>query len=511
MDSPNGNGIQFRAAMPATQRRGLSVSVREQVAAAREAQRGWATTPIPLRLALVRRLRRLIATNAMRLAEAVHSSRRNPLAEILAGEVLPLADACRFLEREAARILHPRQLDATGRPLWLAGVTAEVRREPHGTVLVIGPFNYPLFLPGVQALQALVAGNGVLLKPGEGGSRAAEEFAALCRAAGFDPRLLQILPESPEAAEDAMEAGVEKVILTGSAQTGVKVLTCLAPRLVPATVELSGCDAAFIRPDADLDLVARSLRFALVWNGGATCIAPRRVFVARDIAAALEARILTAFGQVQCDPGRWNLGPKADALVRDAISRGARPLAGLGAGGDRAGFPTILADARVDMPLLSEDVFAPLFALVPVTNDEEALEAARQCPYALGATIFGEEQHALALAGRVRAGVVVVNDVIVPTADPRLPFGGRGRSGFGVTRGAEGLLEMTVVKVIAVRHRRATWHLDEPDFSDHDLVLRYIEGVHGTTWKQRGGAWWALLGKLIRKGLTGADSKEQVR
>jgi len=513
MDSPdaNGNGIQFPAAVLPPQRRDLSVSVSEQVAAAREAQRLWATTPIPLRLAAVRLLRRKIATHAMRLAEAVQSSRRTPLAEILAGEVLPLADACCFLEREADQLLRPRRLGARGRPLWLAGVRAEVRREPYGTVLVIGPFNYPLFLPGVQVLQALVAGNSVLLKPGEGGRFAAEGFAKLCRVAGFDPRLLQVLPESPEAAVAAMEAGVDKVVLTGSAETGEKVLTCLASRLVPATLELSGCDAAFVRSDADLDLVARALRFALTWNGGATCIAPRRIFVSKGIAAALESRLLTTVGEVEHNPGRWKLGPEADTLVRDAIRRGARPLCGLGAGRDREDWPTVLADACVSMPLLNEDVFAPLLALVPVSSDEEALDAAGQCPYALGATVFGEERQARLFAARVRAGVVVVNDVIVPTADPRLPFGGRGRSGFGVTRGAEGLLEMTVVKVTALRQGRPRWHLDEPDFTDQELLRRYIEAVHGATWKQRWGAWWALLGKLIRKGVTGADPEEQVR
>jgi acyl-CoA reductase-like NAD-dependent aldehyde dehydrogenase len=485
--------------------------VGERVAAARQAQRSWATTPIRHRLAAVRRLRRLLVVHATSLAQAVQVSRGSPLAEILAGEVLPLADACRFLEREAASLLRTRRLGAWWRPLWLLGVTAEVRREPHGTILIIGPFNYPLLLLGVQALQALVAGNSVLLKPGEGGARAVEEFVNLCREVGFPPQLLQPLPESAEAAMAAIEAGVDKVILTGSAATGEKVLASLAPRLVPATLELSGCDAAFVLADADLDLTARVLRFALKWNAGATCIAPRRVFVAKSLAGALESRLLDVLGEGMHDCDRWKLGPKAEALVRDAVARGARPLCGWGAPAERAKWPTVLADASVAMPLLREDVFGPVLALVAVSSDEEALNAADQCPYALGATIFGEKQHARALAGRVRAGVVVINDAIVPTVDPRLPFGGRGRSGFGVTRGAEGLLEMTVVKVITLRQGRARWHLDKPDFTDEELVRRYLEAVHGATWKQRCSAWYALLCKLVRDGLIENQRKEGIR
>jgi acyl-CoA reductase-like NAD-dependent aldehyde dehydrogenase len=504
-------GAVIRSAKLPPPRWDKSRSIEERLVVAREAQRDWATTPLRGRLALVRRLRHLIATNATRLAEAVQASRHNPLAECLAGEVLPLADACRFLEREAARLLRTRRLGSAGRPSWLTGVRAEVRREPHGIILIIGPFNYPLLLLGVQAVQAIVAGNSVLLKPGVGGTLAAEAFVQLCQEAGFDSRLVQLLPESTEAAIEAIEGGIDKVILTGSAETGERVLQSLAPRLIPATLELSGCDAAFVRPDADLDLVVRALRFALVWNWGVTCIAPHRIFVLKEIAPGFESRLLAVLRVMPQDPGRWKLDAKVDALVRDAISRGARPLSGLGAGPDRESGPTVLAEACVSMPLLREDVFAPLLALVPVSGDDDALAAAEQCPYALGATVFGEERQAQAFAKRVRAGVVVINDVIVPTADPRLPFGGRGRSGFGVTRGAEGLLEMTAIKVIAVRHGRIRWHLDHPDLLDQDLVRRYIDAVHGTTWVQRLAAWCTLLGKLTRKGFTEVRGREPTR
>ena len=122
------------------------------------------------------------------------------------------------------------------------------------------------------------------------------------------------------------------------------------------------------------------------------------------------------------------------------------------------------------MRLLREDVFAPWLALVPVTDMEQALDALSACPYALGAAIFGPERAARALAPRIPAGSVCINDLIVPTADPRLPFGGRGRSGFGVTRGAEGLLEMTVIKTVSTRRGRFRPHLAPPRPGD---AVRY--------------------------------------
>jgi acyl-CoA reductase-like NAD-dependent aldehyde dehydrogenase len=140
---------------------------------------------------------------------------------------------------------------------------------------------------------------------------------------------------------------------------------------------------------------------------------------------------------------------------------------------------TIVAGAAPGLRLLREDVFAPVLSLVPVADTEAALSAARLCPYALGASVFGPEAPARALAARVQAGSVCVNDLIVPTADPRLPFGGRGRSGFGLTRGAEGLLEMTVAKTVSIRRGRLRPHLDPPRPGDEARFAALITTLHG--------------------------------
>ncbi|HEV2456594.1 MAG TPA: aldehyde dehydrogenase family protein, partial [Verrucomicrobiae bacterium] len=152
---------------------------------ARRAQAIWRRTPLNQRLALVRKLRHLIAEKAAVLAKAAADARGRPLSESLVSEVLPLADACLFLERNATKILATRRLGRQGRPIWLNGVHSEIHREPLGVILIIGPGNYPLLLPGVQLVQALVAGNAVLLKPGIGGTAAARQLLELIVRAGF--------------------------------------------------------------------------------------------------------------------------------------------------------------------------------------------------------------------------------------------------------------------------------------------------------------------------------------
>jgi acyl-CoA reductase-like NAD-dependent aldehyde dehydrogenase len=370
------------------------------IAVANKRQPVWASTPIRGRLEVVRWFRQQLATlvsegraSARPFAERGDAEASPSDAETLVAQILPLCDACRFLEREAEKILAPRVLPADGRPFWLRDVEIQTYREPHGVVLILAASNYPYFLPGVQMLQALVAGNTVILKPGNGGLPAARTMVSL-----LPGGLVEIAEDVP-----AFD-GVDKVILTGKAETGQAVLAQLAPHLTPATMELSGDDPVFVRADADLDLVVKAVEFGRQLNRGQTCIAPRRIFAARGI--------------------------------------------------------------ELPWPVTYFD------------DDDEALALA-ESEYALGATVFGREPGASEFAKRICAGVVVVNDMIVPTADPRLAFGGRGRSGFGLTRGAEGLLEMTALKSVITRRGKWRPHLLPPKPGDAEIVRAYIELAHG--------------------------------
>ncbi len=473
-----------------------SHDVAAAVAAARGAQRDWAVRLVGDRLRVVRGIRKQLVERAERLiAVAAGESRRDP-SETLAAEIIPLADACRFLEREAGRILATRRLSRRSRPLWLTGVSAEVRREPLGIVLILGAANYPIFLPGVQTLQAVAAGNAVLLKPGAGGTPAAAELVETFMAAGLPTGLVQILPEDPQCVPTAVAAGVAKVFLTGAAETGRRVQRLLAESLTPATLELSGCDAVFVLESADLARVASCLVFGLRFNQSATCIAPRRVFVPASRLAELERRLRAAVSGMESLP-RLLLPSQTIEWVAGAVRAGARVVTGgilEEDGTQRLDGITILSDARPEMALLRADIFAPVLSLVPVASAEESLHADDECPFALGAAVFGTDREAAAFAAHVQAGCVVINDMIVPTADPRIPFGGRRQSGFGVTRGAAGLEEMTHYKVVL--HRRNRWlpHLDPPSPWDARLLMAFLGLVHGRGWRTK----LRSLGEAIR-------------
>jgi aldehyde dehydrogenase (NAD+) len=443
----------------------LAAEVENAMIAARDAQAQWALVPVRRRLTVIRRLRHEIASGAealaatvpLRLAGSLHRS----LADTLVAEVLPLLEACRFLEREAEFALAPRRESSTARPLWLGGVTVETRRDPLGLVLIIGPGNYPLYLPGVQALQALVAGNAVLWKPAPGGLNAALALQRMLVACGLDPALVTVLGTEAGEATRAMRAGVDKVVLTGSAATGRAVLHELAETLTPAVMELSGCDAVIVLDGADLGRVVDALTFALRLNGSATCMAPRRLFVTNTVADALAADLMTSLDQLDAVPVPSRTRELLLGLMDEATLYGARVLLnGLHVAPADEGcvYSTLLMDVTADMRIAQTDIFAPVLSILRVEDEEAAVAAHNACPYALTTSIFGTSTQAEALASRVHAGTVLINDIIVPTADPRAGFGGRKQSGYGVTRGREGLLAMTAPKTIlkqGSRSRRA--------------------------------------------------------
>jgi aldehyde dehydrogenase (NAD+) len=201
-----------------------------------------------------------------------------------------------------------------------------VQPEPWGLVLILAPWNYPLLLAGVQMIQAVAAGNAVLVKPSPGCERVTLLLRDCMTAAGIPEELVQVLPSDVEAGEAAIRLGVDKVVLTGSAGTGRKVLHMLADEFTPSTMELSGCDAAFVLPQADLKRAAKSIAFALKMNGGATCIAPRRIFVTQDNFSILCDLLNEELIDAAPTPLRPQILAQATELIAEAIAGGARLL-----------------------------------------------------------------------------------------------------------------------------------------------------------------------------------------
>ncbi|WP_144057877.1 aldehyde dehydrogenase family protein [Novipirellula maiorica] len=459
----------------------------------------WSDVPIRKRCKTVAAARFSIAQRVDELTRLCASEQRTDSLETVTAELLPLCDALRYLGRKGPAILRTRRLGAVGRPLWMWGVHSEVQRVPHGTVLVLGTWNYPLFLVGVQTAQALAAGNRVQLKPAAGCEALTRSLVQCFYDAGVPNDALVQLDSTVEAARQALASTsavggddrIDLVVLTGSANTGRKVLEQTADSLTPAIMELSGCDAIVALPGASIPRVCEFLKFGLTLNSGATCIGPRRVFIEDSPQAdQLVQSLCQQLGSIDTP---FTIHPAArdgvNQTITNAIAAGAIDAttrfnaAMLASSGQMAAL--VLDRVNVDDEIASADLFAPVTSIIRVSKIQDAVDAINGNRYRLAASVFGSDREAVAMASQLDVGSVTINDLIAPTADPRVPFGGRGNSGFGVTRGDEGLLAMTVARVISRRRGRFAAHLLPRSKTTRQKMPVLLQLLHAKGWGDR--------------------------
>lgn len=479
----------------------------QTVANARDAQAAWGALTVNQRQKVLRTYRKQLAKGAFAVAKHIADTRKASRAlrghehdeshgvfdletatgTALMAEVTPTVDALRYLERYAADVLQTRghgwrtgQTDAIyddpwgtfRRPLWLMGVKSQVIHEPRGVVLIIAPSNYPFMLMGIQALQALTAGNAVIIKPAPGCESLTQSFADDLVKCGLSEQLIHVTDSSVDAVEQLIQVGVDLVVLTGSVTAGQAVLKRCAETITPSIIELSGNDAMFVLDSAKqtpgFNTIAKAIKMGLTLNHSETCIAPRRIFVTQSNEAALLTEIQTVIGDTLTG---INYPPALQQKIDHAIQLGANWVVP----GILNLTPEILEQTHLDQ----DDIFAA-FALLMATHDEPSmLEIDRQSPFALGASVWGKRSEAEIFAQQINVGSVCINDLIAPTADPRLTFQARGRSGFGPTRGPEGLLAMTQPKTISTRKNKLYPHFDPITNKQTKLFAKYLRWLHG--------------------------------
>ncbi|MBA3530502.1 MAG: aldehyde dehydrogenase family protein, partial [Ardenticatenales bacterium] len=314
----------------------------------------------------------------------------------------------------------------------------------------------------------LMAGNGVVLKPSPFTPLIGQKIAELARQTDFPVGLLSVIHvEDKDASYLTSHPGVNKIIFTGSVETGRKVMASAAQVPTPVVLELGGKDAAIVAPDADLKRAVNGIVWFSMMNTGQTCAAVERVYVHTDVYDQFVEDAVSLVKQLKVGEGIQpgvEVGPLTnerqlqivEGQVEDARNQGARVLVG----GHRipgAGYfyaPTVLVDVTPEMRVMREETFGPLLPIVRVHSMDEALEAANQGNYGLTGSIWtSNKQLGWELAHRMHVGGVNVNDHAFHFAEPGAGWGGIGGSGFGRTHGPFGLMEMVNPKFISVDMR----------------------------------------------------------
>ncbi len=439
-------------------------AVHDAVRRARQAQPAWQALPVKERVAVLKRFQRKLSEQREQVATLISREAGKPTVEALTTEILVVLDAAEFCIRTAHNFLRDEPLPHGN--LAMKTKRGRLVREPYGVIGIIAPWNYPFSIPATETLSALAMGNAVVLKPSELTPLIGLELQRLLRAAGLDPNLMQVLIGTGPVGGALMESDIDKVIFTGSVATGKRVAETAARRLLPVVLELGGKDPMIVLEDADLEVASSGA----VWGIDGECRAD--LPVGRALLRAAQRvrqvpRTLPPENRESCEWERgWRseveMGPliherqvrTVEEQVNDAIARGARLLAGgrrMTELGPNFYAPTLLADVTHEMRIMREETFGPALPVAAFDTDDDAVALANDSEFGLAASVWtGNRKRGEALAARIKAGTVMINDAISGFGIAEAPHGGFKQSGIGRTHGRLGLAEMVQVKYVDV-------------------------------------------------------------
>ncbi|MFT4261886.1 MAG: aldehyde dehydrogenase family protein [Nocardioides sp.] len=427
-------------------------TIEQLVARGAAAAQAWSRVPVAQRAAAVDRLAEQLRADADKLAELIVREMGKPFAEAK-GELAKSATTADYYARRGAELLADEPVDVEPSRAW-------VSYEPLGLLLAVMPWNFPVWQVMRFLIPALTAGNAVLLKHSPNVTGSALELEQVLARAGFPEGLLTTLlvaePEVPATIEALIaDDRIAAVTLTGSNRAGAAVGAAAGRHSKKSVLELGGSDAFVVLADADVPAAAAAAVKARFTNGGQSCVCAKRFIVHASVAQEFTAAFVKATeALVVGDPTRLgtDVGPMARDDLRDAVQRQVEESVAAGAellaGGHRiegTGYfyaPTVLAGARPGMPVFDEETFGPVAAIAVADDDDELVALANQTEFGLGLSVWSADpDRALAVARRVTSGAAFLNATVA--SDPRVPFGGTKKSGYGRELAAAGVREFT--------------------------------------------------------------------
>jgi succinate-semialdehyde dehydrogenase/glutarate-semialdehyde dehydrogenase len=415
----------------------------------------WRRRPWSERSRLLRAAAGVLREGKSKYARAMALEMGKPLAQGEA-EAEKCALVCDYYAEHGEAFLaqQPRDLD---------GTASFVRFDPIGPVLAIMPWNFPFWQVFRFAAPALAAGNVALLKHASNVTRCALLIEAVFKDAGVPDGAFRTLILRSAAVRDVIaDPRVRAVTLTGSERAGSEVAEQAGRHLKKTVLELGGSDAFIVLADADLARAARTAADARLINSGQSCIAAKRFIVVEAVADRFEEQFTMEMrSRVMGDPlaARTEVGPQARVdlrttlhrQVQQSVRRGARLATGGAIPSGAGAFypPTVLLNVRPGMPAFDEEVFGPAAAVIRVKDEADAVRIANASSYGLAAAVWTEDRaRGKRIAAELDVGCVFVNALV--RSDPRLPFGGVKRSGYGRELSEFGLREFVNIKSVAV-------------------------------------------------------------
>jgi len=433
-----------------------SARVFQIIDAAQQCFDEYKTTSFAFRSQCLKRAAVLLSDGKNKYAELITLEMGKPIAEAIA-EVEKCAWACNYYAENAEHFLADKEITTDASKSY-------VGYDPLGIILAIMPWNFPFWQVFRFAAPALMAGNTCLLKHAPNVPQCALAIEEIFKEAGFpDGAFASLLVDVPAVKPVIEDNRIQAITLTGSERAGAAVASLAGKNIKKTVLELGGSDPFIVLEDANLKEAATVAVTSRMLNTGQSCIAAKRFIVHKKIADQFSSLLVQKMealkvgnpmdGDTSVGPlARLDLLEKLESQVEVSVQKGAEVLTG----GNRVegeGYfyqPTVLAGITSDMPVYCEEVFGPVAPIITVVNNEEAIHIANDSDYGLGASLWTTDlEKAQKMAKNIQSGAVFINGMV--KSDPRLPFGGIKKSGYGRELSSEGIVEFVNIKTVWVK------------------------------------------------------------
>jgi acyl-CoA reductase-like NAD-dependent aldehyde dehydrogenase len=433
------------------------------VARARAAQTAWAKLSYEDRARFILRAREIVLDQLDEIAKLISRETGKPVTEAIAMEIVPTLDLMHYFAGNAKQILKRKRV-GLGQYNYMAR-TSYIVYKPLGVVGIISPWNFPWATPLDEIVMALMAGNAVVVKPSELTPLTALRIGDVFKQAQLPDGLLEIVTGDGSTGSALVESGVNKIMFTGSVNTGKRVAEAAAKHLTPVVLELGGKDPMIVFEDANLENAARAAIWGAFCNSGQACASIERCYVQQSIAdkfVDLVVKETKLLKQDKPSTGDIDVGAMTNQRqleivedhVSDAVGHGAEVRAGGHRVNESQGWfhePTVVTNVDHSMKLMRDETFGPVLPIMKFRTEDEAVRLANDSIYGLTASVFTRDlDRGKRIAEQLDAGTVMVNEVVYTHAVAQTPWGGVKQSGYGRTHGSLGLLELVSAQHIHV-------------------------------------------------------------
>lgn len=432
------------------------------------------TKSIEFRLEQLKRLKTAIQQNEGLITDALYKDLRKSPFDAYATEIGYVYDSISYCIKHLKKWAKPKRVTT---PIIHFGSKSYIYPEPYGSVLIVGPFNYPFMLVMDPLIGAIAAGNAAIVKPSEYTPHVSAAITKLLRD-NFKENYIAVVEGGKEATSSLIHAPVDLIFFTGSTTVGRIVMKAAAENLVPVVLELGGKSPCIVDRSVDLDLAAQRIVWGKFLNNGQTCVAPDYLLVHKEVKPALIAKMkeqLMAFygadPKLSEDYGRIVNERQWDRL-RSLLSESKVVVGGNGDREDLYFAPTIMNDVAWNDKVMEEEIFGPILPVLEYTDLNEVIESINSRPKPLALYLFTKNKLTeTKVMEQVSFGGGCINDTILHLVSPYLPFGGVGASGMGAYHGRHSFETFSHLKSVLKKSTRINLSLIYPPASSKKLKL----------------------------------------